>query len=153
MLTYLSSKQGYLHLRRVLTSGALATGLALGALAAAAPARADIVRCVGAIDVPGAYACYTSPRFDHVGLGTTAVATVPVVCYGIGCTQPQLLVYVPDGDVNGRFTAVMYLGHSYTVYRPTGAQPYVITSDNPLLTPADESEVLVISAALDAAGQ
>jgi len=124
--------------------------LAGGGVLTAGAAPADITRCVGAVETPGAFACYTSPRFDHIGLDRTEVSTVPVVCYGLGCTQHELQVFVPDDKVGGRFTAVSYLGRTYTVYRPTSEQPYVIASDGPF-TPVEQAQVLLLSAALDAA--
>lgn len=135
----------------------MTAGLACGFATATAligvgvsPAAADVTRCVGAVATPGAFACYTSPRFDHAGLDRTKVATVPEVCYGLGCTSTQLIDYTPTDTFAGRFTAVSYLGHSYTVYRPTAAQPYVITSDNPRISPLEAAEVLALSSALDA---
>lgn len=130
---------------------ALTAGLTVGAALGASPASADITRCVGAVDTPGAFACYTSPRFDHIGLARTTVATVPVVCYGVGCTSASQATFVPDEQVGGRFTAVSYLGHTYTVYRPTGAQPYVLTSSSPSFDPVEQVQVLALAAALDAA--
>ena len=138
---------------------AAATAAGVGALAAVltAPAAADgfssgdKVRCVGAVQTPGAFACYTSPRFDHVGLAQEDVADFPVVCYGIGCTTDELVLYSPDQTFAGRFIAVSYLGHSYTVYRPDSAQPYILTSDNPRLDPVTEAEVMLLEASLTAA--
>ena len=132
-------------------SSALALGITVGGVAGAGAAHADITRCVGAVDTPGAFACYTSPRFDHIGLDRQEVGTVPVVCYGLGCTATELQVFVPSDQVGGRFTAVSYLGKTFTVYRPTGEQPYVIAS-NGSFTPVQEAQVLLLSAALDAAG-
>ncbi|MCU1599371.1 MAG: hypothetical protein JWO22_80 [Frankiales bacterium] len=133
-------------LARVLAVSAVAAGaLALGA----GPASADTTRCVGATSTPGAFACYTSPRTDHIGLDKAQVATVPVVCYGLGCTSTELTAYVPGDKVGGRFTAVSYLGRTYTVYRPTGEQPYIIASGG-AFTPAEQLQVLLLSAALDA---
>ena len=134
---------------RLATATAAVVALVGGGLAA--PAVADITRCVGAVETPGAFACYTSPRFDHIGLERTTVATVPVVCYGVGCTESELQVFLPDDQVGGRFTSVQYLGNSYAVYRPTGQQPYVATSSAKAFTPVEEAEVLALSAALDAA--
>lgn len=136
---------------RFLARALVASALAGGALAGSAgPAAADTTRCVGAIGIPGAFACYTSPRTDHIGLDKSQVATVPVVCYGLGCTGAELQVYVPGDQVGGRFTAVSYLGKTFTVYRPTGEQPYVLASGGSF-TPVEEAQVLLLSAALDAA--
>lgn len=137
--------------RRLAATATALTALALGSLAAAGPALADITRCVGAVGTDGAYACYTSPRFDHIGLGRETIATIPVVCYGVGCTSPTFAVFVPSDKVDGRFTAVEYAGNTYTVYRPTGAQPYVLTSNAGTFTPAEQAQVLVLAALLDAA--
>ena len=132
---------------------AAATSLAGAGLAAvaAAPASADITRCVGAVQTPGAFACYTSPRFNNSGFQRTTLLDFPVVCYGLGCTSGELTAYQPADSVSGRFTAVSYLGHTYTVYRPAGSQPYVLTSDNPRLDPVVTVEVLALASALDAA--
>ncbi|MGB8651308.1 MAG: hypothetical protein WCD35_11665 [Mycobacteriales bacterium] len=51
---------------------------------------ADVTRCVGAVETPGAFACYTSPRFDHIGLTRTTVATVPVAVYRPTDQQPYV---------------------------------------------------------------
>jgi hypothetical protein len=132
------------------------TGTAAGTMLAgvmAVPASADITRCVGAVGVPGAFACYTSPRFNHSGFDNQNVATLPEVCYAVGCTTAQVVVLTPD-QANlgtGRFTSVSYLNHTYTVYRPADSQPYILTTDNPHLTPAEPAEVLAISTLLDAA--
>ena len=141
--------------------GAAAAALSAGTLAAfAAPASADTpsgggdkVRCVGAIQVEGAFACWTSPRFDHIGLDKTAIADFPVICYGAGCTGDELIVYTPATSFAGRFIAVYYLGHTYTVYRPDDAQPYILTSDNPGFDAATAAQVLLLEAALEAANQ
>jgi len=127
---------------------------ATAGLASIAPAaHADITRCVGVEGQQFAFACYTSPRFNHSGFDNDTVATFPTVCYAIGCTTEQVVVLTPDQSNigTGRFTAVSYLGHSYTVYRPAASQPYVVTSDNPRATPAEQTEVLALSALLDAA--
>jgi hypothetical protein len=132
-------------------AAALSTAaLAVGVLGAGS-AQADTTRCIGAVDTPGAFACYTSPRTDHIGLDKSQLADVPVVCYGLGCTAPVLNVYVPSDQVGGRFTAVFYNGKTYTVYRPTSAQPYVIASGGSF-TPAEQAQVLALSTALDAVG-
>jgi hypothetical protein len=118
----------------------------------AGAASADITRCVGAVQTPGAFACYTSPRFNQSGFEQTDIAEFPVVCYGIGCTGSVLWAYVPnDSYIDGRFTAISYLGHTYTVYRPAASQPYILTSDNPRLDDATTVEVLALSTTLDAA--
>ncbi len=122
--------------------------LATGALLPAGAAHADVTRCVGAVATPGAFACYTSPRFDHLGADQQAVAAVPAVCYGLGCTQEQLEVPLPSDTAGGRFTAVSYLGHSYTVYRPTAGQPYVLSSTNPRTGALTTLQVLALEAAL-----
>jgi len=127
------------------TAGSLVIGLP------AAPAGADITRCVGAVQTPGAFACYTSPRFTSSGLDKQHVADFPVVCYGLGCTASEFHVFVPGDTVDGRFTAVYYLGHTYTIYHPAESQPYVLTSDNPRLDDATQLQVLVLSMALDTA--
>ena len=140
-------------LARRLGGVAAATTVAVSTLTALAtvPAAADITRCVGAVQTPGAFACYTSPRFNQSGFETQDVATFPIVCYGIGCTSSELTAYMPSGDATGRFTSVSYLGHAYTIYRPAQSQPYVLTSDNPRLDTVTEAEVLALSAALDTA--
>ena len=115
------------------------------------PAAADITRCIGFVQTPGAFACYTSPRFNQSGFQQTDVAAFPVVCYAVGCTGSVLWAYMPSDYINGRFTSVYYLGHTYTVYRPASNQPYVLTSDNQRLDPVTEAEVLALSSALDAA--
>jgi hypothetical protein len=80
------------------------------------------------------------------------VAAFPIVCYGVGCTGSVLWAYKPNDDyITGRFTAVYYLGHTYTIYRPAASQPYILTSDNPHFTQAEEAEVLALSTTLDAA--
>jgi len=122
--------------------------LGAGAVSAGA-AHADITRCVGAVDTPGAFACWTSPRFDHIGLERETLATMPVVCYGYGCTAGELQFFVPGGEVGGRFIAVSYLDKTYTVYRPTSAQPYIIASGG-TFTPAQEAQVLLLAGALAA---
>jgi hypothetical protein len=135
-------------LRGATTVLALATvGTALTGL----PAQADVTRCVGAVGTPGAFACYTSPRFDHAGADQRSVADVPAVCYGLGCTREQLEVPLPSDTVGGRFTAVSYLGHSYTVFRPAAGQPYVLTSTNPRFGALTTAQVLALEAALTAA--
>ena len=64
----------------------------------------------------------------------------------------SLWAYKPNDDyIGGRFTAVSYLGHTYTIYRPADSQPYVLLSDNPKLDPATQAEVLALSMTLDAA--
>jgi hypothetical protein len=113
-------------------------------------ASADITRCVGLVQTPGAFACYTSPRFNQSGFQQTDVAEFPVVCYAAGCTGSVLWAYTPSDYINGRFTSVYYLDHTYTVYRPAASQPYILTSDNPRLDPVTSAEVLVLSSALDA---
>ncbi|MCU1599372.1 MAG: hypothetical protein JWO22_81 [Frankiales bacterium] len=113
-------------------------------------ARADVTRCVGATGVPGASACYTSPRTDHIGLVTTSLGAVPVVCYGLGCTGATLLVYAPGGDVSGRFSQVTYLGNTYTVYRPAEGQPYVVKNNSGSFQPVEDVQELLIQVALDA---
>jgi hypothetical protein len=145
--------------RRVAATAA-ATAVGVGTLAAVAfPASADgfssgdKVRCIGAVQTPGAFACYTSPHFDNVGLDQTAVADFPVVCFGLGCTGDELVAYAPDQTFAGRFTAVYYLGHTYTVYRPDDAQPYILTSDNPRLDPVTAAEAMALEATLAAADQ
>jgi hypothetical protein len=132
------------------TAGLTALLLAGGALAAA-PAHADITRCVGAVEVPGASACWTSPRFDHIGLQRETAATIPVVCYGLGCLGTELQVYRPTDQVGGRFTAVTYMGNTYTVYRPTANQQYVVTSNSSTFRPVQGLEQLLVAVALDAA--
>ena len=118
----------------------------------AAPALADTTRCVGAVGIPGAFACYTSPRFNQSGFEQTDVAQFPVVCYGLGCSGSVLWVFTPNDDyIGGRFTTVVYLGHTYTVYRPAMSQPYILVSDNPRLDEATTVQVLALSMALDAA--
>lgn len=130
------------------------TGLLLGAGALTAnPAHADITRCVGAVDVPGASACWTSPRFDHIGLERETVATIPVICYAVGCMGSELQVFRPSEQVSGRFTAVTYFGNTYTVYRPTADQQYVVTSNSSTFTPAEVVQQLLVAVALDAARQ
>jgi hypothetical protein len=114
-------------------------------------ASADNTYCIGAVQTPGAFACYTSPRFNNSGFERTDIAEFPVVCYGVGCTGSELWAYAPDDYVNGRFTSVYYLGHSYVVYRPAMSQPYILTSDNPRLDDATTVQVLLLSSALDAA--
>jgi hypothetical protein len=106
---------------------------------------------VGAVSTPGAFACYTSPRFNQSGFEKTDIADFPPICYGIGCTGDVLAAYTPGGEVGGRFTSVSYLGHSYAVYRPDASQPYVVTSDNARLDQATTLQVLVLSMTLDAA--
>jgi hypothetical protein len=135
--------------RLAVTATATALLAGGGALTAGA-AHADTTRCIGAVGVPGAFACYTSPRFDHIGLDRSEVSTVPVVCYGLGCTDTELKVFVPADQVGGRFTAVSYFGKTYTVYRPTSEQPYVIASGG-TFTPVEEVQVLLLSGLLDAA--
>jgi hypothetical protein len=114
-------------------------------------AAADVTRCVGAVETPGAFACYTSPRFNQSGFQKTDVAEFPVVCYGLGCSGSELWAYSPNDDyTTGRFTTVFYLDHTYTVYRPASSQPYIVTSDNPRLDPVTSLQVMALSAALDA---
>ena len=113
-------------------------------------ANADVTRCVGAVGVPGASACYTSPRTDHIGLVVESFGAVPVVCYGLGCTGATLLVYAPGGEVGGRFTTVSYLGNSYTVYRPADGQPYVVKNNSGSFQPVEDVQKLLIQVALDA---
>ena len=130
-------------------------GVALGSSAGlvgltAAPASADVTRCVGAVQTPGAFACYSSPRWDHSGFDKTTVAEFPVVCYAISCTTGEFHIFTPNDDVSGRFTSVFYLNHTYTVYRPAASQPYIVTSDNPRLDDATSLQVLALSMALDA---
>jgi hypothetical protein len=115
------------------------------------PASADITRCIGAVETPGAFVCYTSPRFNQSGFQQTDVAAFPVVCFAVGCTGSVLWAYTPSDYINGRFTSVFYLDHTYTVYRPATDQPYILTSDNPRLDPATQAQVLILSMALDAA--
>jgi len=43
------------------------------------------------------------------------------------------------------------LGHTYNIHRPADSQPYVVTSDNPLLTQAEESQIVAFSTLLDLA--
>lgn len=133
----------------------LAISLALAAAGTVLPgltgtAHADITRCVGAVGVEGAHACYTSPRTDHAGLVVDSLGSVPVVCYGVGCTGAELLYYAPGGTVGGRVTAVSYLGSTYTVYRPADGQPYVVKTSASGLQPANDVQALLISVALDA---
>ena len=144
------------HRRRLsLSRRAIATVVATGLSSAgllgltASPASADVTRCVGAVNTPGAFACYTSPRFNQSGFEQWDIADFPVVCYGLGCTGDVLWLYKPSDEVTGRFTSVSYLGHSYAVYRPAAAQPYVVASDNPRLDPATTLQVLVLSTSLD----
>jgi hypothetical protein len=143
------------HRRRSLSERAVAavaaTGLSSAALVglSAGPAAADVKRCVGAVDTPGAFACYTSPRFDQSGFQEWDIAEFPVVCYGLGCTGDMLWFYKPGTDVGGRFTSVSYLGHSYSVFRPDASQPYIVASDNQRLDPATVLQVLLVSMALD----
>ena len=141
----------FLLLARAGLTAGIASALLTGGLLTASAAHADTTRCIGAVDVPGAFACYTSPRTDHIGLDKAEVASVPEVCYGLGCTSPMLMIYVPSDQVGGRFTAVSYFGKTYTVYRPTGQQPYIIASGG-TFTPAEQAEVLALSTALDAVG-
>jgi hypothetical protein len=131
-------------------SSALALGLTVAGVAGAGAAHADITRCVGAVETPGAYACYTSPRFDHLGLERRSVATLPVVCYGLACTGAELKIFVPDDEVGGRFTSISYLGHAYTVSRPTPDQPYLVTSDNQRFVPVTDVEKVLVATAIDA---
>jgi hypothetical protein len=115
-------------------------------------AQADTTHCVGAVQTPGAFACYTSPRFNQSGFERTDIMEFPIVCYGVGCTGSVLWAYKPNDDyIGGRFTAVSYLGHTYTIYRPADSQPYVLLSDNPKLDPVTQAEVLALSMTLDAA--
>jgi len=117
-----------------------------------APALADTTRCIGAVNTPGAFACYTSPRFNQSGFEQTDVASFPVICYGLGCSGSVLWVYTPNDDyIGGRFTTVSYLGHTYTVYRPAMSQPYILVSDNPRLDAATSLQVMALSMTLDAA--
>lgn len=135
---------------RALTAAAAAAVASTGFVAfTAAPAAADISRCVGAVQTPGAFACYTSPRFNQSGFERTDVTDFPVVCYGAGCTGDVLYIYEPGGEVDGRFTSVFYLGHTYEIYRPADSQPYILTSDNPNLDPLTEAQVLALSTTLD----
>ena len=76
---------------------------------------------------------------------------VPQVCFGLGCTQEQLEIFAPADSFSGRFTAVSYLGHSYTVFRPAAGQPYVLSTTNPRLTPLTGLQALALEAALTAA--
>ena len=119
--------------------------------ATAGSAVADVTRCIGAVETPGAFVCYTSPRFNQSGFQQTDIASFPVICYAAGCTGSVLWVYAPSDYVNGRFTSVVYLDHTYTVYRPAASQPYILTSDNPRLDEATTLQVLALSMALDAA--
>lgn len=114
-------------------------------------ASADVTRCVGAVSTPGAFACYTSPRFDQSGFQEWDIADFPPVCYGLGCTGDVLWLYKPGGVVGGRFISVYYLGHSYAVYRPDSSQPYVVASDNDRLDDTTALQVVVLSMTLDAA--
>ena len=115
-------------------------------------ASADATHCIGAVETPGAFACYTSPRFNQSGFEQWNIMEFPVVCYGIGCTGDELWAYQPNDDyIGGRFTTVSYLGHTYTIYRPADSQPYVLLSDNPKLDTATQAEVLALSMTLDAA--
>jgi hypothetical protein len=115
-------------------------------------AFADTTHCIGAVETPGAFACYTSPRFNQSGFERTDIMAFPIVCYGVGCTGSVLWAYKPNDDyIHGRFTAISYLGHSYTVYRPAASQPYILTSDNPHFDQAQEAEILALSMTLDAA--
>jgi hypothetical protein len=141
------------HVARIAAVAATATTATAGFVGIAPVAHADITRCVGVEGQQFAFACYTSPRFNHSGFDNTTVATFPTVCYAIGCTTEQVVVLTPDQSNvgTGRFTAVSYLGHSYTVYRPAASQPYVVTSDNPRATDADNAQALAISALLDTA--
>ena len=133
----------------------------LGAIAAStvgvlgvtsAPALADATHCVGAVETPGAFACYTSPRFNQSGFQQFDVMEFPIVCYGVGCTGSVLWLYRPNDDyIGGRFTTVSYLGHTYTIYRPADSQPYILLSDNPKLDPITQAEVMALSMSLDAA--
>ena len=125
--------------------------VAAGTALAAAPAQADVTRCVGAVGTSGGFACYTSPRFDHAGADQQSVGAVPVVCYGLGCTQEQLEVPLPSDTVGGRFTSVSYLGHTYTVYRPAAGQPYLLTSTNPRAGALTMVQVMALEAALASA--
>jgi hypothetical protein len=137
---------------RVLTGVGAALVSTIGVVAGSTgPAGADTTRCVGAVQTPGAFACYTSPRWDNAGLERESVATFPTICYGLGCTATDFHVFAPGDEVDGRYTSVFYLGHSYTVYRPAATQPFVLTSDNPRLDDATTLQVLALSAALDAA--
>jgi hypothetical protein len=138
------------RLRAALSLATLSASVAGVVAVAAAPASADTTRCLGAVQTPGAFACYTSPRWDHSGLERTTVAEFPVICYGLGCTAGDFHVFAPGDDVGGRYTSVYYLGHTYTVYRPAAVQPYILTSDNPRLDPATSLQVMALSAALDA---
>lgn len=139
--------------RTTAVTTALAAGMLGATVLAPAAAHADITRCVGAVQTPGAYACYTSPRFDHIGLDRASVATVPVFCYAIGCTGSQLVLFEPGDNVGGRFTSVTYIGNTYTVYRPTDAKPFVVTSNSSTFQPAEDVQQLLIAVALDASGQ
>lgn len=116
-------------------------------------ASADIARCVGLPSETVAFACYTSPRFDQSGFDRSYVAIFPSVCYGLGCTVPESTVYTPDGNaINGRFIALLYLGHTYNIYRPADNQPYIVTSDNPTLTPTEQTQIMAFTTVLEASG-
>ena len=115
-------------------------------------ANADATHCIGAVQTPGAFACYTSPRFNQSGFQQWNIMEFPVVCYGIGCTGDELWAYRPNDDyIGGRFTTVSYLGHTYTIYRPADSQPYILLSDNPKLDEATQLQVIALSMTLDAA--
>lgn len=153
-----SSSSSTLARRLVVTAAATAVGV--GTLACVAgPASADgfssgdKVRCVGAVETPGAFACYTSPHFDNVGLDQAATIDFPEICYGLGCTADELIVYAPNQTFDGRFTAVYYFGHTYTNYRPADGQPYILTSNNPRLDDVTAAEALALESALAAANQ
>jgi len=146
------SKSSFRKARALTVLGAVVVSAAAVVGASAGPASADITRCIGAVETPGAFVCYTSPRFNQSGFQQTDVATFPVVCYGLGCSGSVLWAYSPNDDyIGGRFTSVYYLGHSYAVYRPAASQPYLLTSDNTRLDPLTQAQVLALSAALDAA--
>ena len=134
------------RLRRAALLGTLSATFAAGLTGGLAPsAAADVERCVGAVTVPGGFACYTSPRFDHLGIDRSQTMDVPPVCFGLFCTQEQLEVWRPADTAGGRFISVLYLGHSYTVYRPADESPYLLSSTNPRLTPLEEAQVVLYS--------
>jgi len=104
--------------RRVL---ALATGLA-AATAAIHPAAADPIPggCIGLPSEPAAFVCieYIDPEAAPPGPGSGGtLATVPAVCYFLGCTAPTE-VPAPGIEGSGTYAVVHYNGQTYTVTVP-----------------------------------
>jgi hypothetical protein len=94
-----------------------AAAVAGAALAVPAPAQAAPL-CFGPPSIPAAYVCYTpgltgAPEVRNEG----ATATVPSICYGVGCTEdvtePVPSVYLHTRTIGAGY--VTYMGTDYPV--------------------------------------